>query len=137
MTAPLYFFVLKGDAHMFEKVKGFVKDHKNELAIVLISAVTFGTGSYILCNYYSKKRPVKNYSVNLVANRYVTDELPKPDWGKGFDIQEHWMDASSGCPMMILDTYLYYLGEFGQKLIENCSANPDIPVGIIMTYGNN
>ena len=120
---------------MFEKVKKFVKEHKTEFIIggcALLAGV--GGGYYIYFKYGKKEPPVQ---ANFVVSRYVKDDLPKPNWGIHYDIQEHWMDPSSGCPMMILDTYLPCLGEFGEKLINECCANPDIPVGIIMTYGNN
>ena len=119
---------------MFEKVKKFVKEHKKELIIGGLATLSVLGGGYYLGSKYSKKEtPVQ---ANFVVSRYVNDNLPKPNWGTAYDIQEHWMDASNGCPMMILDTFLPYLGEFGEKLINECGANPDIPVGIIMCYGN-
>lgn len=120
---------------MFEKVKKFVKDHKTEIIIGILGATAIGGGLY----YVGTKRAKTMLPVqaNFVVSRYVTENLPKPDWGKSYDIQEHWMDPSTGCPMMILDTFTYCLGEFGEKLMNELNANPDIPVGIIMTYGNN
>ena len=118
---------------MFEKVKKFVKNHKKEIIIIGVSFLT-GGAAYVVGKHFAEKTdPVQ---ANFVVSRYVSQELPKPDWGIHYDIQEHWMDPSTGCPMMILDTYLPCLGEFGEKMI-NEFANPDIPVGIIMTYGNN
>lgn len=120
---------------MFKKIKKFVSEHKKEIIVGACVMLGCAGGGYYICSKYAKtKQPVQ---ANFVVSRYVTEELPKPDWGKAYDIQEHWMDPSSGCPMMILDTFLPYLGEFGEKLINECGANPDIPVGLIMTYGNN
>jgi len=116
---------------MFKKVTKWFGQHKKEIIIGGIALIA-GIGG----GYYFSQKTVNKQQINLVVSRYVNNELPKPDWGIHYDIQEHWMDSNTCCPMMILDTYLPCLGELGEKLMNECNANPDIPVGIIMTYGN-
>lgn len=120
---------------MFEKIKKFCKEHKTGLIIGGLTTLAGLGGGYYICQKYGKKDPP--VQANFVVTRYVTNNLPKPDWGIHYDIQEHWKDGESQCPMMILDTYLPCLGELGEKLMNDCCANPDIPVGIVMMYGDN
>jgi len=112
---------------MFEKIKKFCKDNKAAIIMSVIGgSVAIGTWAYWIHSLNQR---------NVSVAQSVPD-LPIPDWGSHYDIQEHWkVCGDEGC-VMVLDTFLPYLGDFGEKMIENF-ANPDIPVNIIMTYGDN
>ena len=121
---------------MFEKVKKFIMDHKKQFIIGGCLMLAGAGSGWYLYSKYGKKDPPPQIQANFVINRWIKDALPKPDWGKAYDVQEHWLDAQTGCPMMMVDTFLPYLGEFGEKLMSEFNASPDIPVGMIMIYGN-
>lgn len=128
----------------WKKAKQFIADHKREVKTVCGGACLFISGALLGYWIYKARSPVTFLDgCNARAGMGIigAEDLVKPNWGKGYDIQEHWTEKNRGNGvmdrMMILDTFLPHLGELGEKLIndENCWANPDLPVSLILGYG--
>lgn len=109
----------------FKKVKTFLIDHKEEIitaTVAIIGGALFFKGIVYMAN--SPHRSAEG--------KVPVDDMPIPDFGTGFDIQENW-DERNEC-VMIVDAFLPHMGEFGEKMINELDCNPDIPVSMVVEY---
>lgn len=109
-------------------IKQFFKNHKKK--IIIGAVIASATVISILATKYPKTAEV------ILPKLFNNTDLPKPDW-EGFEINEHWTE--NGVQNMILSTFAYRLGEFGEHLMDDIltQANPDIPIEMIISYSAN
>lgn len=124
-------------------IKEFVKENKKKLMITGATIVG-GVGVYCAIKHYGKvKAPDIDYTqlsedvVKASSGIFSkTPDLPKPNWGIRFIVDEHWKNTEY-TNMMILDTFAPDLGDLGKNLMNDFNVNPDIPISLIMEYSPN
>lgn len=117
-----------------EKFKDFVKKHKKKLLIaggVVMAGVVF----YFTGKNEGVQRTLFKAQEGVVNALKETD-LQIPEVGKELGVYEYFQEEPF-LRGMFVETYAWKLGDLGNMLINQCDANPDCPINVVLEYVSN
>lgn len=117
-----------------QKVKNFWNDHKQTIIKVGIAIGAFVGGVAAATISNSTNESTEKISVTPgTAYMPCPKDLEKPDWGKEYEISEYFQERPFVRGMFV-ETPVQNLGDFGEKLINDCEASHDDFASVIIEY---
>ena len=130
---------------MKAKIKQFWQKHRKKFLIGAGITGAFLLGMFVRVSKEKgitlEEGPFDMYDClrsSLEDNKFVKEKLDPPDWGDDYNITGYFQEKDF-LRGMLVDIPINTLcgSEFGDRLINDCGANPDLFADILIEYNSN